>query len=452
MKQKIGIFAIFLAALFPQVIAAQAPSITLSQAVNIALEKNPQRKMAVASQHAALADVKEARSSFFPRINFIESATGGNDPVFAFGTRLRQGRFTASDFALNQLNHPSPIGDLSARFSGQWTIFDSFSSQLNLRRARWMEQAAQFDLDRAGQQTVYAVIDGYYNLLLAAKQAQLAEETVHTSEAVLQQSQSRVDAGMAVESDALSSRVLLAERQQELIHARNDVALAKVQFNTVLGVDADAPVDLGEALSEHPLEMPELKSLEEEAFKHRPDLLGVSALVSAQRTSVSLAKASFGPRLNAIGSWQTDAVNFVGNGGNSWVAGAELQIDLFSGGAKFAHLQHEKAMQERVEAIKSGAEENVRLELRRAYYGFDSARQSLEVARASVSQSDEAMRMMRDRYESGLATITELLRAEDAGRQSRTNYWEAVCRYSTSYAAMELAAGTLSATSAVVTQ
>ncbi len=453
MKQKIVLLLTLLAGLFPQLVAAQEPSsITRSQAVNIALEKNPQRKVALAVHHAALADVREARSGFFPRISFTESAFDGNDPVFAFGTRLRQGRFTGADFALNQLNHPTPIGDFSARFSGQWTVFDSFSSQLNLRRSRWMEQASQFDLDRAGQQTVYAVIDAYYSLLFATKQAELAEETRHTAESLLQQSQSRVDAGMTVEADALSAKVLLAERQQEVIRARNDVALAKARFNTVLGVDADSPVDLGEALSEHPLEVPELKTLEENAFKHRPDLLGVAALVAAQRTGVSSAKASFGPRLNLIGSWQSDSVNFAGDGGNNWVAGAELQIDLFTGGAKLAHLEHEKAMQERIEAIKNGAEENVRLELRRAYYGFDSARQSLDVARAAVSQSDEALRMMRDRYESGLATITDLLRTEDTTRRSRTNYWEAVCRYSTSYAAMELAAGTLSASSPVVTQ
>lgn len=453
MKQKIVILLTLIAGLCLEIGSAQQPSpTTLSQAVNIALERNPQRKMALAEHHAALADVSEARSGFFPRISFAESATRGDDPVFAFGTRLRQGRFGASDFALNQLNHPTPIGDFSARFSGQWTLFDSFSSRLNLRRARWMEQAAQLDLDRSGQQTVYAVIEAYYNLLLAEKQAQLAEKTVHTAEALLQQSQTRVNAGMAVEADALSAKVVLAERQQEQIRARNGVALAKVQFNTVLGVDADAPVDLGEALSEHPLEIPVLETLEEQASKHRPDLLGMAALVSAQRAGVSLAKASFGPRLNAIGSWQTDTVNFAGNGGNNWVAGAELQIDLFSGGSKLAHLQREKAMQERAEAIKIGAEDNVRLELRRAYYSFDSAKQSLDVARATVSQSDEALRMMRDRYESGMATITELLRTEDAARQSRTNYWEAVCRCSTSYAAMELAAGTLNPSSPVVTQ
>ena len=453
MKQKIVLPLLFIAGIFPRISVAQQPSsMTLSQAVNIALEKNPQRKAALAEHHAALAEVKEARSGFFPRISFTESAMRGNDPVFAFGTRLREGRFTASDFALNRLNNPTPIGDFSSRFSGQWTIFDSFSSQLNLRRTRWMEQAAQLDLDRAGQQTIYAVIEAYYNVLLAKKQAQLSEETVHTAEAVMQQSQSRVDAGTAVEADALSAKVLLAERQQELIRARNNVALEKAQFNTVLGVDADTPVEFGDSLTEHSLDIPALKTLEEQAFKHRPDLLGVAALTSAQRTGVSLAKASFGPRLNAIGSWQTDTVNFAGNGGNNWVAGAELQIDLFTGGAKLAHLQHEKAMQERAEAIKTGAEDNVRLELRRAYYSFDSARQSLDVARATVSQSDEALRMMRDRYESGLATITELLHTEDAARQSRTTYWEAVCRYSTSYAAMELAAGTLNASSPVVTQ
>ena len=103
-------------------------------------------------------------------------------------------------------------------------------------------------------------------------------------------------------------------------------------------------------------------------------------------------------------------------------------------------------------AARSAAQDAARLEVRRAYFDFDSARQALTVSRTSVSQSEEALRMMRDRYESGLATITDLLRTEDAVRQSRISYWQAVTQYSTSYAAMELAAGTLTSSSAVVTQ
>ena len=452
-RHKITLFILLLTAMFPRIASAQTPAgMTLAQAVDIALANNPGQKMAVAEHKATIADVGAAKSGFFPHVSFTESATAGNDPVFAFGTRLRQGRFSAADFSLQRLNYPDPIGDFSARFSGQWTIFDSFSTKLTLKRARWMEQAAQNDLDRSGQQTVFATVSAYYSALLAAKHAQLSEETLKTAESVAEQSQSRVDAGIAVAADALSAKVLLAERKQELIRARNEAKLAVVQLNAVLGVAVDAQVELQQQLSERLLNAPSLSDLERSALKGRPDLQSVNAAAAAQDANVSLAKASLGPRLNAIGSWQKDTVNFASNGSNNWVAGAELQIDLFAGGAKLARLHREKAMQERATAAKASAEDNVRLELRRAYYDFDSARQSLEVARATVAESEEALRMLRDRYESGLATITDLLRTEDAVRQSRDNYWQSVAKYSTSYAALELAAGTLKPSSPVVMQ
>jgi outer membrane protein TolC len=76
----------------------------------------------------------------------------------------------------------------------------------------------------------------------------------------------------------------------------------------------------------------------------------------------------------------------------------------------------------------------------------------LEVSRASVQQAEESLRMIRDRYESGLATITDVLRGEDADRTSRMNYWQSVYRNIVSYAALELAAGELTPQSRVVTQ
>jgi outer membrane protein TolC len=453
MMQKITTLALLLVMSAPGVARAQtSPGMTLAKAVEIALAKNPVQKIALAEHKAAIAEVQVAKSAFFPRVAFTESATAGNDPVFAFGTRLRQGRFTAMDFSLDRLNYPDPIGDFSARFAGQWTIFDSFSTKLNLKRARWMEQAAQHDLNRAEQQTVYATISAYYNVLLAAKHAQLAEDNLKTAKSVANQSQSRVDAGVAVEADSLSAKVTLAERKQELIRANNEVALAKTQLNTVLGLPADTAIDLEQELSERSLGTPSLSELEQQALKSRPDLQGVHAMAAAQDAGVSLAKASFGPRINAIGSWQTDTINFAANGNNNWMVGAELQIDLFAGGAKLAHLHYEKAMQERAVAARTSVENNVRLELRRAYFDFDSARQSLEVTRATVAQAEEALRMLQDRYESGLATITDLLRAEDAVRQSRDSYWQAVAHFSTSYAAIELAAGTLEPSSLVVTR
>ena len=130
---------------------AEASSLTLRQAVQIAMEKNPLRKAAIADTKATSADVREARSFLMPHLRFSETATRGNDPVYVFGSRLRQQRFTAADFALNQLNTPRPIGNFATRFGGTWNLFDSFASWHGINRAKQMNEAAALQLDRTNQ-------------------------------------------------------------------------------------------------------------------------------------------------------------------------------------------------------------------------------------------------------------------------------------------------------------
>src|ERR1017187_8678829 len=115
---------------------AQQPSpLALQQAVSISLEKNPERKAAMADTKAASVGVKEARSFLLPHVTFSETATRGNDPVYVFGSELRQQRFTTADFALNALNTPTPFGNFATRFVGILNLFDSFGSWRAVNRA-----------------------------------------------------------------------------------------------------------------------------------------------------------------------------------------------------------------------------------------------------------------------------------------------------------------------------
>jgi len=108
-------------------------------------------------------------------------------------------------------------------------------------------------------------------------------------------------------------------------------------------------------------------------------------------------------------------------------------------------------MEEKVSAAKQMATDAIRLEVRRAYYDLDAARQQVDVARATIAEAQESLRINQERYDSGLSTITDLLAAEEAGRRSQTDYWEAVYRYCTGYASLELASGSLNPQSPVVT-
>lgn len=432
--------------------AAAQQTISLPDAVQLALEKSPLHTAAFAETKAAKASVGEVRSSLFPRISFSELATRGNDPVYVFGTKLRQQRFTMADFALDQLNTPTPIGNFSSRFSGQWRLFDSMQNYKSIERARTMQEAASQQLERADQELIARVVQSYYGALLAQKRVTLAEDELKTAISIVNDSKARVESGMSTESDLLSAQVLVSSRNEELIRSRNDLAYGLAELAITLGLPSDSNLVLQDLLSEKLLPETDLAGLEREALQHRPDLQRVLKQQLAQKQSVSIAKAAFGPRLDAFGSWETDSHSLGWNGGNNWTAGLELQIDLFSGGAKKAQLDREKAQAEQVDALRRAYEDRVRLEVRRAYYDHDSARQQMNVAKSASEQAKESLRILQNRYEAGLTTVTDLLRAEESAHKAQTDYWEAVSRVQTSYASLELASGTLTSKASVVTQ
>jgi outer membrane protein len=447
--------ATFLALCLPAAAFSQetheASPLTLKQAVTIALEKNPQRKVTLADTKTAVADVRQARSFLLPHVTFSETATRGNDPVYVFGSKLRQRRFTTGDFALNFLNTPTPLNNYSTRFGGTWNLFDSLASWHGVNRAEREKDAAEHLLERADQEVVFGVVNAYEGELLAKKELEVAEQATKTAQAILDRSKTRVESGVAVESDLLNAQVRLAARKQELIRAQNNLSLARAELARAMGISTDKDTEPAETLVEHSLPEKSLDELEKKALESRPDLKGIQSEEAAQRQSVAIAKSSFGPRVNAFADWEADNPTFVsGGGGNNWMAGIEVRMDLFQGGARRAKLQHEQAMQEKVAALKEAARDAIRLEVRRAYYDLDTARQQVEVAKAAIAQAQESLRITQNRYESGVSTITDLLSAEEAASRSQADYWETVCRYQTSYANLELATGILNAQSPVV--
>jgi len=238
--------------------------------VNIALEKNPERKAALAEARVASAEVREARSFLLPHVTFTETATRSNDPVYVFGSKLRQRRFTTADFALNVLNTPAPFGNYTTRFGGTWNLFDSLASWRAVHRAERIEEAAGHQLERTDQQIVFRAVDAYYGVLLARKQLEVAEQAVKTAQAILDRSKNRFESGVIVESDFLSAQVRLAARNQELIRAKNNLALAHAQLATAMGISPENEFDPAEALAERTFPATSLEELKKRRWKRSP--------------------------------------------------------------------------------------------------------------------------------------------------------------------------------------
>jgi outer membrane protein TolC len=146
--------------------------------------------------------------------------------------------------------------------------------------------------------------------------------------------------------------------------------------------------------------------------------------------------------VNAYGNWENDRDSFGGSGGTNWVAGVQIGIDL-QPMTKHAQLGQQKAAKARADAQLDEYRQQVRMQVSQAHTMRATAQQSMETAHAAVEQATESLRIVRNRYDAGLATITDLLRAEDAEKQSQTNYWRAVYGNTVAYAQLLFATGTL---------
>src|SRR5215472_8634918 len=98
-------------------------SLTLRQAVNLALRSNPLVAAADAGEKEAEARIHQARSGYLPRLQFSESLQRGNNPVFVFSSLLTQHQFNDADFAIGSLNRPDAMNNHQSQLTVEQVVF-----------------------------------------------------------------------------------------------------------------------------------------------------------------------------------------------------------------------------------------------------------------------------------------------------------------------------------------
>lgn len=421
--------------------APAQPPLTLRHAIEQALKHNPDADTARAGVEEAKAGRALAHTAFLPQVGFTEEISRGDDPVYAFGTRLRQQRFTQADFALDALNRPNALGNFSTRLSATWLAFDSFHTQKVVGSATFFQKSAESSAKAVDQKVVLGVVQAYQAILYAERETATAQHEVATAEALLSSVNDHVHAGLAVESDRMSAEVNLAACKQALIAAQGDAELAWAQLRVAMG-EPDLPSSPLQPIEPRAYPASDLAQDLASAQKNRQDLVALAQQQSAQAAAEAASRLSFGPRVSTYGNWEDDRPTFGSSGGNNWVVGVQIGIDLLPF-SKRAQLARDKAASARVEAQATSYGQQVRLQVSQAHIQRQTAQLSLETAHAATTQAEESLRILHNRYSAGLTTMTDLLRTEDAERQSQANYWRAVYANAVSYAQLLFATGTL---------
>src|SRR5262249_18499543 len=142
----------------------------------LALRTNPLTRATASGREIAAARVEEARASRLPQVQIGETFTGGNNPVYVFGSLLEQGRFTQQNFSLPSLNNPDPLANFRFGVTVRAPLFDQWQSATLVKRAQLAERQAGAETDQVEQQIRFETLRAFYGLLLVQAKKEVADE------------------------------------------------------------------------------------------------------------------------------------------------------------------------------------------------------------------------------------------------------------------------------------
>jgi outer membrane protein len=389
---------------------AQTP-LTLEDAIRRAQGETADARALASAIGEANARVQRAESGFWPRVDVTETVQRGNQPVFVFSSLLSQRRFTAANFAIPALNHPDPVTNTRTAVALEQRVFDSGLTRLGVQAATLEREAASASRDAARQDLAFRAAQAFVQVLQLEATARATDAAVAAAESDRERARARREVGLVTEADVLAVDVHLADMRQRQISASGDLAVARMQLAEAVGLPLTVSV-----VPVRPVSRPAPANgdvLVREALTTHPDLRQADVHLQLADNGRRTARAALLPSVGVQAGWEFNGAT-LGAQQSSWVIGAEMRVNVFRGFADTARMSEAVHAQTRATAERERVERRIEVDVRGALAQLAAARAREDAGRAALSQARESQRIIRDRYESGLATVTDVLRAAEA--------------------------------------
>jgi outer membrane protein len=390
--------------------AAWAEKLEYRQCVAKALAQNPDLAISQAQIEQAQAAVRQATGKRLPQLNLSLTATRSNDALNAFGMKLGQERISLADFNPATLNDPNAVNNFNTRIELLVPVYNGGMVQSYVDTAKAYVRAAQAGDEAARQQLAKHVLMAYQGVHTARAYIKLADEARVAAEEYVRISDRLHKQGMVVKSDVLSAKVNLEDIKVKGVEARNAEAAALNQLALLMGQSLDEPLNVGEPVT------PELLAgspadLRAQALNEHAGLRALRNQVDGAGAQVGAARAGKKPQFNVMLRQDWNDQN-PGLDASSYTVAGVLSWAAFDGGVNNATIDRASAQRSELVARLRQAEEGI------AYQVTDARRKALEaeekiIAReAGQAQAQEAQRLVKKRYENGMATLIEVFGAQ----------------------------------------
>jgi outer membrane protein TolC len=404
--------------------SAGMDTLTIEEAVGLALLHHPSLRAAEAGVRAASAGHTLAMSAYFPSLSFNASATH-TEGVFVFNPVVP---------ARYQI-YSSYSGGLQA----QQVLFDFGKTIGKVSANTDFTDAARADYASVREQVKLNVQVAYFGLLAAQRVAAVTEDAVAQSQKHLTQAKAFYAAGRRPQFDVTKAEVDLANVNVSMIKAANLMLVTRVQLENAMGMEPPRPYVVSESLL-FPAFDASMDSVKGAALQRRPELLAARARVEGNRALARSVWSQHLPTISAIGGWTW-------NGFQPsplyprWNAGLQFTLPLFLGFSVDAQVQQADAVADAAQATLDTQTQAVMLEVEQAYFGLKEAGERRVATAKLVEQAEQNFILADRQYVAGVGTPLDVTDAQVSRSNAQITNIQALYDYITSLVKLRRAMG-----------
>ena len=319
-------------------------------------------------------------------------------------------------------------------------IFTGGKLKGSIKQAKANYQYNEVGVQRTYNEMRSTVTDGYFKMLQADNMQKLSAESVTRLEDHLKNVQAQYDVGVVAKVDVLRSQVELANAKQTLIQAENSYQVAEANMNKIVGLPMDTTLQLDNLLVYNAYDQ-NMDDCLAYAAEHRPELMQAKYGVDAAKGALMVARSGHMPQVAASATQQWSDSNWPGDEDGKWGVGVNVSLNVFDTGVTLSKIHGAEADLKKAEETYRNTVDSVNLDVRSNYLGLREAEKRISTTKLAVEQADEDYRIAQLRYMSGVGTNTDVLDAQVALTQAKTNYTQALYDYNTSKTALETSIG-----------
>jgi outer membrane protein len=389
-------------------VATGAWAETLEDAWGNAINNNHRIKSAKADTSASEQQLHSVQGQRLPDLNVSSGYTQFSETPAAKTQIAGQ----TAQFSTTQ------AGSVKAQAIASMPIFTSGRISHNIDAAEASLQAAQSNESASVLNIKMQVAEAYIVVLRIESALQVTQNHVDSLTAHDKDVTNLFDQGMVARNDVLAVNVERANAQQLVVQTTNQLDIAKARYNQLLDRNLADEVKLAHQFPETP--QGTLNDLSSNALKQRPELVALEQQIESLGQQARSVKAGLLPQVAVNGGYQYQQNRYQAFEG-MWMANVGMEWKLFDGSSNHrsdAITRQAISLKEQRNDLSS----MIGLQVRQAWLDTQETQKRIAVTQQAIAQADENLKVTADRYQQGLSTNTEVLKAEDLRTTMHDNF------------------------------